>query len=193
MLDYREPSWKRWIVPIPNYLNSQQCDDLVNIGRSIPPMTSEIGEKGKQDINLNIRKSQICFIPRVEKFKFLYDRLLFDCHKINRDCFGFDNMNMIEVPQYSEYYNDGHYSWHPDTEMNGINNGVTRKISMSVLLNDPSEFTGGDFEILEEGRKIPLNKGDAVFFASFLVHRVKPVTSGVRKSLVQWFTGSPFK
>ena len=64
---------------------------------------------------------------------------------------------------------------------------------MSVLLNDPSEFTGGDFEILEEGRKIPLNKGDAVFFASFLVHRVKPVTSGVRKSLVQWFTGSPFK
>ena len=82
MLDYREPSWKRWIVPIPNYLNSQQCDDLVNIGRSIPPMTSEIGEKGKQDINLNIRKSQICFIPRVEKFKFLYDRLLFDCHKM---------------------------------------------------------------------------------------------------------------
>ena len=193
MIDYKEPSWKRWIIPVQNYLNPQQCDDLIKIGRSLPANTSEIGEIGKQAVNKKIRKSSVTFIPKKPEFKFLYDRLLFDCHKVNRDFFGFDNMNMIESPQYSEYFEDGHYTWHPDSEMNGINNGIVRKISMSVLLNDPREFEGGDFEILEEGRKIPMNKGDAVFFASFLVHRVKPVTKGVRQSLVQWFTGTPFK
>ena len=100
---------------------------------------------------------------------------------------------MVEAPQYSEYFKDGHYSWHPDSEMNGVNNAVIRKISMTLLLNDPSEYEGGDFEILEQGKKIPLKRGDAVFFASFLVHRVTPVTKGVRQSLVQWFTGTPFR
>ena len=31
------------------------------------------------------------------------------------------------------------------------------------------------------------------FFASFIRHRVKPVTRGRRQSLVMWFGGTPFK
>jgi len=36
-------------------------------------------------------------------------------------------------------------------------------------------------------------QGQAVFFASFILHRVAPVTSGVRKSLVMWFGGPPLR
>ena len=96
--------------------------------------------------------------------------------------------------QIQETAPGGFYEWHTD---NGINfmNGTSpvRKISMSLLLNHESEFDGGDLELCEEGKVAPLKQGHAIFFASFLNHRVKPVTRGTRKSLVMWFGGTPFK
>ena len=71
---------------------------------------------------------------------------------------------------------------------------TVRKISMTLLLNDPSEFEGGDLEIFtssfnSEDNKIKLKQGHGIFFASFIPHRVAPVTKGNRKSLVMWFGG----
>mgnify|MGYP001291082399 CR=1 FL=1 len=37
------------------------------------------------------------------------------------------------------------------------------------------------------------SKFTVIVFASFLHHRVAPVTRGVRQSLVMWFGGEPFK
>ena len=70
-----------------------------------------------------------------------------------------------------------------------------RKISMTLLLSDPSEFTGGDLLFADANQKEPvqLKQGQAIFFASFLRHKVAPVKKGVRKSLVMWFGGPPFK
>jgi PKHD-type hydroxylase len=66
-----------------------------------------------------------------------------------------------------------------------------RKLSLVLLLND--EFEGGDFELLWPGNKIPLKKGRVILFPSILMHRVKPVTKGTRKSLVAWMQGPNFK
>ena len=65
----------------------------------------------------------------------------------------------------------------------------------SGLLSDPSEFTGGELTFSEMGdqKPLPLKQGQAIFFASFLRHKVAPVKKGVRKSLVMWFGGPPFK
>ncbi len=63
---------------------------------------------------------------------------------------------------------------------------------MTLLLNDPSEFEGGDLEIANETLS-PMKQGHATIFASFLQHRVTPITKGVRKSLVMWFGGTPFR
>ena len=68
-----------------------------------------------------------------------------------------------------------------------------RKISMTLLLNDPAEFEGGNLELLKPGSTVDLKQGHAVCFASFLNHRVAPVTRGVRQSLVVWFGGTPFR
>jgi predicted 2-oxoglutarate/Fe(II)-dependent dioxygenase YbiX len=44
-----------------------------------------------------------------------------------------------------------------------------------------------------ETKTVPLphfrDKGSALFFPSFSYHRVKPVTRGIRRSLVCWFRG----
>ncbi len=45
----------------------------------------------------------------------------------------------------------------------------------------------------EKGQTIKLQQGQAIFFASFMRHRVEPVKKGIRRSLVMWFGGPPFK
>ena len=45
---------------------------------------------------------------------------------------------------------------------------------------------------LRQAKEI-LSKGSIIVFPSFLWHRVKPVTKGIRYSLVMWNVGGPFK
>ena len=54
-------------------------------------------------------------------------------------------------------------------------------------------FEGGELEFMSDGKIAKLKQGQAIFFASWLQHRVKPVTRGERKSLVMWFGGPSFK
>ena len=71
--------------------------------------------------------------------------------------------------------------------------GYARKLSMTVVLN--SDFEGGEFQIrgLQKDQQVPpLKEGSIIVFPSFIDHRIKPVTKGVRYSLVAWFLGPPF-
>lgn len=73
--------------------------------------------------------------------------------------------------------------------------GPARKLSMSLVLE--SEFTGGELEIHDafQNRNVTfdIKHGHVVIFPSWLLHRVKPVTSGTRYSLVAWMSGPEFK
>ena len=66
-----------------------------------------------------------------------------------------------------------------------------------MRLTEPGQFThyleGGELEFMSDGKTAKLKQGQAIFFASWLQHRVKPVTKGERKSLVMWFGGPSFK
>jgi PKHD-type hydroxylase len=98
------------------------------------------------------------------------------------------NLFDFEEVQLGKYENSGHYDWHMD--IFPPENGIQRKLSCSILLND--EFEGGKFE-LEAKKEIYLQKGDIFVFPSFLKHRVTPVTSGTRYSAVVWAKGPAFK
>ena len=99
--------------------------------------------------------------------------------------------------QFTEYHasEGGHYSWHHDIDWNR-NDGLDRKLSITVQLSDPSEYEGGDFNFSEvpnvDADKAKA-KGTVLVFPSYLSHAVSPVTSGVRKSLVAWFEGPRWK
>lgn len=70
------------------------------------------------------------------------------------------------------------------------NSRPEREISISVALNDKSEYNNGDFTIDSgDGNKTPvdLNKGDMCMFTSDTFHSVEPVTGdGVRYALIIW-------
>ena len=75
----------------------------------------------------------------------------------------------------------------------GVNND-SRKISFSCLLNDPSEFEGGDLTLMPDsiGYPIKLKQYEICFFPSWMPHKVVPVTKGTRISLVGWVHGPDF-
>jgi len=111
----------------------------------------------------------------------------------NGNHFGFDGMQITEMAQYTEYPEGGFYDWHVDNDVNMQNEPPVRKISMTCLLSPEHEFEGGDLQLIKEDKVAKIKQGHAIFFASFIRHRVAPVTQGNRKSLVMWFGGTPFK
>lgn len=115
---------------------------------------------------------------------------------INRDAKWNLNITGVEPVQFGSYGIDGFYDWHIDQHPKIIQ-GVVRKISMSLFLND--DYEGGEFdlEIYKPGAKqrfvtFKPPAGSAIFFLADQWHRVRPVTAGQRKSLVAWFYGPPY-
>ena len=118
------------------------------------------------------------------------------------------DIDWFEDVQISKYGVDKHYSWHRDSMRyaNGVGHknydGRERKLTAVTILND--DFSGGEFELSHqilgdnndtkiEVLSVDLSLGDILIFPSFVWHRVKPVTSGIRHSMQVWCLGPPFK
>jgi PKHD-type hydroxylase len=106
---------------------------------------------------------------------------------------GFDLHSIIDDIQFTEYEaGGGHYDWHIDIGPKTISH---RKISIVIQLSDPEDYEGGDLELMPGNYSfaVPKKKGAVVLFPSFILHRVTPVTSGLRRSAVLWVGGSHYK
>ena len=190
-----EPRWKSYCVTTTNPLFSpKQCQMIIEAGRAQPKHNASVGggKKGGATVDTKTRTSHITWIP-FKKMPDMYKDIEKTMNKTNGNHFGFDGMQITEMAQYTEYPSGGFYDWHMDSDVNFVHEPTVRKISMTCLLSHESEFEGGELEIEKEENKVKLVQGQAIFFASFIRHRVAPVTKGVRKSLVMWFGGPPLR
>ena len=190
-----EPRWKSYCVTTTNPLFSpKQCQMIIEAGRSEPKHNASVGQGSKEGgiLDTKTRTSHISWIP-FKKMPDMYKDIEKTMNKTNGNHFGFDGMQITEMAQYTEYPSGGFYDWHMDSDVNFVHEPTVRKISMTCLLSHESEFEGGELEIEKEENKVKLVQGQAIFFASFIRHRVAPVTKGVRKSLVMWFGGPPLR
>ena len=191
-----EPRWRSFIVETTSpVFTPEQCQLIINAGRAEPKQDAEIGNgKGIKGgvIDTKTRTSHISWI-QFKKMPEMYKNIEKIMKATNGNHFGFDGMTITEVAQYTEYPEGGFYDWHVDNDVNMQHEPPVRKISMTLLLSSESDFEGGDLELMSEGKIGKLKQGQAIFFASFVRHRVKPVIRGNRKSLVMWFGGTPFK
>ena len=189
-----EPQWKSWIIETTTpLLTPEQCRMVINCGRSQPPQQAQVGmNKSGGGVDNNKRVTTISWIP-FKALPELYQTLNEFIQKANLNHFGFDDIRITEQAQFTEYPEGGFYDWHMDADIIMAHQPPVRKISMTLLLNDPSEFEGGDLELISPGRFKPIKQGHAICFASFLNHRVNVVKRGVRQSLVVWFGGKPFR
>jgi PKHD-type hydroxylase len=148
---------------------------------------------GSNSPDLSYRKSRIGWLTQIPDHNWLFDKLMNMVVQANNVLWGFDLHSTFDDIQYTEYLGGGgHYDYHLDL---GPGTACYRKISVVVQLSEPTEYEGGELQILK-GRDpeiMPNNKGAVIIFPSYLLHRVTPVTSGLRRSLVMWMGGTHYR
>ena len=168
-----------------------------NINNNLKLESGKVGNEDKKD-DEPTRKSEICWINDSNLSMELFNAI----NICNNENWSYD-LDGCDAIQYGTYSDGGYYDWHVDIEQKvKFIDGkyLARKLSMTIWLNDPDEYEGGEFDIEIKGPRmdvrydtLKLKKGSIVVFPSDKWHRVRPVTSGVRKSLVTWFRGPPLR
>ena len=185
----KEPRWKSYIVETTTPIfTPEQCKLIIAAGQSEPKQEGQVGGGSGGTVDTKTRTSHISWIP-FKKMPEMYKQIEQIMLQTNGNHFGFDGMRLTEPAQYTEYPTGGFYDWHIDSDVNCQHEPPVRKISMTCLLSPESEFEGGGLELMSDGKIAKPKQGQAIFFASFIRHRVIPISKGIRKSLVMWFGG----
>jgi len=208
-------------------LSPKFCQQLIDYGKQHQPemavtggVTDKLetgGKLSKKDIN-NIqkkRKSDIVWINDRWVYKEIHPYI----HEANRNAGWNFDWDYSESCQFTKYGVGQYYGWHCDSwevpykrkqRDDGTwpqDHGKIRKLSVTISLNDPSEYEGGNLEFdfrnqvdWERNKKATIKscteirpRGSIIVFPSFVWHRVAPVTKGTRYSLVIWNLGYPFR
>jgi PKHD-type hydroxylase len=138
-----------------------------------------------------LRQSDIMFIPPPGN-EWVYDKLSAACIQANTARYKFEITGFQTQLQLASYGQRNFFDWHMDFGTGDLSN---RKLSITVQLSDPDEYEGGElqFMINQDIFTATKEKGTAIIFPSFALHRVTPITKGCRKSIVGWISGPPYK
>jgi len=195
---------------------SRICDDIVKYGHQLKDQVGVTGGYGNKKLN----KAQVKDLKKKRNSNIVWmnDRWIYKeiqpyVHQANENAGWNFEWDWSESCQFTKYKKGQYYDWHCDSwdkpYVNTQNpqdptNGKIRKLSVTVTLSDPKDYKGGELEFdfrqhdPDKKRKTVkckeiLPKGSLVVFPSFVWHRVCPVKSGERNSLVIWNLGYPFK
>ncbi len=166
-------------------LSPEECRQVVAMGEGLPRNDARV------DLGPDAyRVSHIAWLEPGPENHWLFHRLAVLFAQANQH-YGFELTGFVEALQYTRYGPGQHFDWHLDI---GAGETSARKLSMTLQLSAPDEYSGGQLEfacIPSDGAA--RQPGTAIFFPSYLAHRVSPVEQGVRRSLVAWGYGPPFR
>jgi len=144
-------------------------------------------------VETSIRRSKVRWLYPNEEWGWVFKKLAGVIAEANLKYYGFDITSLEEGIQLTSYdANDsGTYGWHQDFR----GDGTPRKLSLVLQLSEPTEYKGGELELLTSKTPIAIEKerGRITIFPSWTLHQVTPVTEGTRQSLVVWVSGPEFK
>ena len=191
-------------------LTPRFCDDVIKYGLQQKDAMARTGGYGnkkltKQDVS-NLKRKRNSDLVWLDE-TWIYKEIHPFVREANKKAGWNFHWDWSESCQFTKYKLNQYYDWHCDSFNKIGNNGKIRKLSMTCQLTDGSEYQGGELEFdfrnydppqRDESKhlikcKEILPKGSIIVFPSFVWHRVKPVTKGVRYSLVVWNQGFPFK
>jgi PKHD-type hydroxylase len=165
-------------------LSKAECQHLISQAQRTPLQEAKVFfNKGMQSSNIRAVKGTEVESEAMRQFVFSQFK------KFNALGFELSGMEPLQIFKYEV---GDHYDWH--TDWSPVNN-KKRKLSITIQLSEPADYEGGEVEILDGpiSRVVPKDLGMATVFPSWVVHRVRPITSGTRWALVAWATGKPFK
>ena len=189
----------------PSALPINMCNNIIKAGKAARFNKATTGNNKKATAEVQKkRKSNVSWLND----KWIYNLIHPYIHTANRNAGWNFQWDWSESCQFTIYKPGQFYDWHCDSwskpyEKEGHNKGKIRKLSVTVSLSDPKDYTGGELEFkpidnntgkqYKQTCKEILPKGSICVFPSHVWHRVKPVKKGTRYSLVIWSCGWPFK
>ena len=169
-----------------NVISPEDCERLISLGDE-KWESGVVGHTAPDVLDETIRKSEIAWI-RDTNWKDFFWRYMHQMKMESGLNFQIDGVDHLQLTKYVAP--SGYYNYHIDGNGYTQVNSKARKISMTCLLND--DFEGGDLSFYVTNEyTVPMKQGDLIFFPSYLLHKVTPVTKGTRYSLVAWFVGNP--
>ena len=148
-----DPKRKSWVVATKEPLYTrEQCRQVIECGRRQKPQKAQVGiNKPEGGLDTKKRVTTISWIP-FDEMKEMYDQVNSFIQKANRNHFGFDNIQITENAQFTEYTKGGFYEWHMDSEVNMQHEPPVRKIAMTDIRSPENQFEGGDLELIAHGK-----------------------------------------
>ena len=175
------------LAAIPMAFTPEECLQLIaDFNPLLKPALVEAMDPAQSE---SIRKSSAVFVAPDKSTSWVFERLGKAIREINDALYGFDVRQFREGFQFTRYEVGEYYGPHFDI---GPGKLTERKLSLTVQLSAPEEYTGGELIIYPEF-VAPKEQGTMTVFPSFMCHDVRPVKTGVRYSLVSWLAGPPFK
>ena len=140
------------------------------------------------------RRSKIKWAPTTEDFTWLYTSIESRIQDANQNAYRFDLASFSDPLQWTRYtaHDNGKFDWHLDW---GNKELSLRKLTCIVILSDPNSYVGGELQLTtsKSPYTLPPDIGSVYVFPSFFMHRVLPITQGIRETLVAWAGGTPFR
>jgi PKHD-type hydroxylase len=169
----------------------QELDWLQNEAKNAK-QNAYVGDANSMGVHKDIRRSQVSWLRNTQEASWVFRKLSEVGAKLNAQHYNFNLTGFGEELQLANYDQSEHgmYGWHQDF---GV--GVSRKLSMAVQLTDPSEYEGGNLQVMTGSKPLTVRKqrGLITVFPAYTLHQVTPVTQGSRQSLVAWISGAPFR
>ena len=176
------------------YFNEDFCKRVIKIGEQLKIEEAKLGNNS--DLKATTRQGKVSWINDITIMKEI--ATVINVH--NKTAKWNFSLKSFEPLQYSVYEPGGHYDWHIDSHSKPYADGMIRKVSFTLCLNE--EYEGGEFEVARPNPNPEKHKftkfkekftmGTLISFPSFVWHKVHPVTSGTRKVLVGWSIGPSF-
>ena len=172
----------------------KRVDELVAKEKLQQAAVYNDGSTGSVDTKM--RRSKVCWLTDKQIRYEVCDYVM----QMNAGTLGFDLYPFSAEVQYAEYSaeDQGHFDWHMDQNpfmYVADNNHKFRKYSATLQLGTMGEdYEGGKFEVQNfEIEEKYYKRGCFILFPSPMVHRVSPVTKGLRRALVFFFHGPKFR
>lgn len=173
--------------------SDEEIEQIKQVCATLNVEEAMVGIGNTDAIDKNARRTKVGWLKNQPETSWLYDRIAFIARSLNSQFYRFNLYGFIEDFQYTLYEegNQGFYTWHVDQN---IKAECPRKLSLVLQLSDPSDYEGGDLEIMTNDNPATAakQKGLVVAFPSYVLHRVTPVTKGTRQTLVVWCAGPDF-
>ncbi len=170
--------------------NDTECETILSL---VPPGAMTAGTVGDaRSVDHGIRRAEVARIDWNEQHDWLYQRLNTCVQQCNQSFYRYVLTGFIENLEIIRYPLGHHYDWHQDFASGPMS---IRKLSLVVQLAAPEAYEGGDLEFFtcSKASRAPRTRGTVIVFPSYQVHRVLPVQSGIRHSLVGWVSGPHFR